>query len=582
MEIITEKKIIKRGEAGWIPSYGDLKKLGNDSNLISRGLDSTWMARDFYKGRESEPLDLSTVISFILSKMDMYNNGKYVFIIKDDPIKIRKKINDWPVIIWKLDDYIQNYLSKTDISLPSIKLSNAGSSPVIKYSEHENVLNKVAEADEKIAAEKELVKNAFETTPTAETLKDLDVIDGDKTKTQVYIKPSVYIDYVKNQADQGIYRSYMVPWNYILIKNNPSESDQEALESGNYIGRKGNSSYREEILKTYPTIKADWMTWTKEPTFSADWMNWRSWIKGSPSEISAEIDYTKTYKKGQKSDIIAAIQKLIYDKVNESGVDQVIDSVEFKTFIRKSRKPDGSWDGDFGNGTGDLVIFLKPLFDINDTTSNITPEFLAKFKTANENIHENVLLINFLLEQLKFNLENLEQAKKNVKDARQKRSNSAKQTTVKKSRDDREWSYLEKGIDTLQTKYGDKLVVNKYDKGMKLQYLGTSKYKDLKNTEVKIYKTTGSKPKTVEYMLVNGEWATLGTWFMGGGNSISDIIRVKKTDGTEVKLLPKIISYFTAAVNLVKFGVDSKYAHQPWLGNQFAKLKAVNLLRSIM
>lgn len=95
------------------------------------------------------------------------------------------------------------------------------------------------------------------------------------------------------------------------------------------------------------------------------------------------IKIKATIKKGaKKNPEVKAFQQLLIDKFGKH-VD-LVKTVTWKTFAKYGA------DGNFGNGTGNLILLLKKLYKLEDVTSSITQELIDKIN--GEVVKESLLL----------------------------------------------------------------------------------------------------------------------------------------------------------------------------------------------
>lgn len=91
----------------------------------------------------------------------------------------------------------------------------------------------------------------------------------------------------------------------------------------------------------------------------------------------------ETIKKGaKKNDEVKRFQQLLIDKFGKNK--DLLNTDTWKTFAKYGA------DGNFGNGTGNVVLLFKKLYKLNDKTSSITQELIDKI-TA-EAVKESLLL----------------------------------------------------------------------------------------------------------------------------------------------------------------------------------------------
>jgi len=149
----------------------------------------------------------------------------------------------------------------------------------------------------------------------------------------------------------------------------------------------------------------------------------------------------KQWTGGKGSETVKKVQQLIYDKFkNYKGVgDQEI----FKLFVgNKEKFPDGK----NGKNTSNLIVALKKGFGLEDTTPDITQEFVDKLYTIKESLYINegkLLSFNeFISIKENFNLDDFKSAVKSFsKDKKEnnKKENSTGFTNEKEGNAFREW-----------------------------------------------------------------------------------------------------------------------------------------------
>lgn len=145
--ILNEKRVIKNGQAGVLPSTTEQDKLLSDKNLKDKGLTDAFIARDFY-GKQ-KPRSIAKIISLVIPPStnygkSVYGNGKYIYVI-GDPINIKNKIADWPISVWREDlfDKLDNTKVSGDeqtLTVPK-SIGNIGNSRVITKQSLDIILN---------------------------------------------------------------------------------------------------------------------------------------------------------------------------------------------------------------------------------------------------------------------------------------------------------------------------------------------------------------------------------------------------------------------------------------------------------
>jgi hypothetical protein len=344
--ILNEKRVIKNGQAGVLPSTTEQDKLLSDKNLKDKGLTDAFIARDFY-GKQ-KPRSIAKIISLVIPPSTnygkaVYGNGKYIYVI-GDPINIKNKIADWPIFVWREDLFDKLDTVSSDVSADGDRITvttaksigKIGNSRVITKQSLDTILN----------VHDQNVKNQIDQAnkPASETaeIEELPIIkepETDISYTDDDFDPKYNIDITAgedvksstNTTSNGVQTKLGKDGKYELVYNTPFGGENAEKQPLTGIDKNTLKAAKNQINNQYITYAIQMII--------------RIWVNGNNTlkELPAVIEFMKAPKSdygnfGPKTKAVLQALNMGYFKTESDKLtDELIDKLfELPTYGVKS------------------------------------------------------------------------------------------------------------------------------------------------------------------------------------------------------------------------------------------------------